>query len=641
MKISTLLLALLILSFQGIATNYYFSTSSGNDQKNDGKTANTAWQSIDKLKTILNLLQAGDSVLFKRNDTFHGQLVLSRSGNISGNIYFGSYGSGCKPVISGTVPVKNWVQTSTNIWEATCTGCNDQVTNFFINGIPQQIGRWPNATDCNKGYLTYEGHRGTSQIIDNQLTDTINWTGAEAVVRRVRWILDRLTIKSHNGTKLQFTTPLDYQFMDGFGYFIQNDPRTLDQQGEWYYNPSVKRFSLYSKTDPNAFVIQVPQIENLVLLNKLNYITIENIKFSGSDKLTMDVNDCKNLIIRNVEFDYSGVNAVDFKASNTIVFESNLINHTNNNAFVQTSCRNFVMRNNVVKNTAMIAGMGLGADGQYNAVQIGGSNLLVEYNKIDSVGYIGLNFSGDTLVIKNNIISNFCMTKDDGGGLYTWSNGAVNYSRKLIGNILLNAVGAPEGSGWPGVAAEGIYIDDRSANVDIIGNTVYRCGNNGIYIHNANHINLTGNTIYDNNVQLVMRHDPIASKYPITNCVVDSNIFVAREASQIVASIETFGNTFSDMGLFDHNAYCRPFDDCFTIYAKDELGSTLSLDHWQSKHQQDLHSYKSPISISEYKVIDVKSSNFFSHSEPTSDIERWSSRSKYNNHKVVFEKGDW
>ena len=626
------------------ATSYYISSSSGNDLLNDGKTINTAWQSIDKLKTVLNLLMPGDSVFFKCNDTFTGQLILNRSGNAPKNIYFGSFSSGKKPVITGTATITTWNRTSTNIWESASTDCGSQVTNFFINNIPQQIGRWPNVTEPNKGYLSYESHKGTNQITDDQLTNAIDWTGAEAVVRRVRWILDRLTIKSHTTNTLLFTTNVGYEFLNGFGYFIQNDPRTLDQQGEWYYNPVNKKFNIYSEIDPNTFTTTATQLDNLIKISGRNYITIENLDFYGSGKLTMDIDNCNKITIRNNEFNYSGENAVDLNASNNILFESNLINHTNNNAFIQNGCKNFVMRDNVIKNTALVAGMGLGADGQYNAVQLSGSNLLVEYNTIDSVGYIGLNFNGDTLLIKNNVISNYCMTKDDGGGLYTWSNGTTNYSRKLIGNILMNAIGAPEGSGWSGVAAEGIYIDDRSSNVDIIGNSVYKCGNNGIYIHNANYINIKENTVYDNNIQLRMSHDNIAPTFPITNSAVESNVFVSRDTGQLVASYETVDNGLSAIGTFDYNYYCRPLDDKLVIKtsyfnATSENGLN-TLDSWRSMFNKDQHSGKSPIVVEEYKFIGVKSLNYFLNSDFETNISNWSTSAKYNNSRITLAKGE-
>ena len=644
MKRTTYLLFILLAFSQAKGTNYYLSSSSGSDL-NDGKSTNTAWKSFTKLKTVLTALQPGDSVLFKCGDTFFGQLVLSRSGSASKNIYFGSYDSGKKPVISGTIPVINWTETKTNVWEASCPEAGTKVSNFFISGIPQQIGRWPNASDPNKGYLSYETHSGTNQITDNQLPNTVNWTGAEAVVRRVRWILDRLTIKSQNSGTLQFTTNVGYEFLDGFGYFIQNDPRTLDQQGEWYFKPSTKTFTLYSETDPNTFVIEATKLDNLIKLSAVNDITIENLQFFGSGKLTMQVQNCNRLTIRNNEITFSGENGIEFYASNNVLFESNLINHTNNNAFIQNECKKFVMRNNTIKNTALVAGMGLGSDGQYNAVQFSGTNILAEHNTIDSVGYLGFAFGGDTVLIKNNVISNYCMTKDDGGGLYTWNDGkVVNRSRKLIGNILMNAIGAPEGSAWPGVAAEGIYIDDRSANVDIIGNTVYNCGNNGIFIHNANHIKVTGNTSYNNGKQFWMMHDNIAPSFPITDCVVDSNILVSRDANQLVAKFQTIDNGILNLGTFDYNLYCRPLDDKLVIQTEYVNGTSVSealtLEDWQLKYLKDQHSGKSPITVDPYKILAVKSSNLFTNSAFEGSTSGWSYWANYNNGKIVVAKSE-
>lgn len=644
MKPTILILAILLTFAKSNGTNYYLSSSLGNDLLNNGKTANTAWQSITKLKTVLSVLQPGDSVFFKCNDTFTGQLILSKSGNAARNIWFGSYGSGTRPVISGTTTVSNWTQTGTNIWEATCADAGTKVTNFFINGIPQQIGRWPNVTDPDKGYLSYESHSGTNQITDNQLTNAVNWAGAEAVVRRVRWILDRLTIQSHTANTLLFTTNVSYEFLDGFGYFIQKDPRTLDQQGEWYFNPASKKFSLYTETDPNLFITKATQLDNLIKISGLSYITIENLQLIGAGKLALQVQNCNQLMFKNLEINYSGENGVDIYASNNVLFESNLINHTNNNALIVNGCKKLVMRNNVIKNTALVAGMGLGADGQYNAVQLNGTNLLAEYNTIDSVGYIGMNFSGDTLIIKNNLISNYCMTKDDGGGLYTWSDGKKNYSRKLIGNIVMNAIGAPEGSAWPGVAAEGIYIDDRSTYVDVIGNTAFNCGNNGIFIHNANHINIRGNTSYNNGNQLWMVHDPIALTFPITNCIVDSNLLVSRDADQLVAKFQTSDNGISIMGTFDHNWYCRPLDDKLTIQTEYVNGASfneaLTLEDWQSKYLKDEHSGKSPIAIAPYTIGGVKSPNLFTNSSFDGGTSGWSTWANYNNSKIAIAKGE-
>lgn len=626
---------LLLLYFASLhAANYYISSSNGSDT-NDGKTVQTAWKSLSKLNINKNLLQPGDSVLFRCNDTLVGQILVSKSGNSSKSICFGSYGSGNKPIISGKTTAKNWVQSSANLWIASCPDCNGNVTNFFITGIPQQIGRWPNISEPNKGYRTFTSHIGLNQIIDKTLPDSIDWTGAEAVVRRVRWVLDRLTIKAQKNDTLQFKNSVSYEFLDGFGYFIQNDPRTLDQQGEWYFNPANKQFTIYSGIDPNTLRTETTKVDTLIKLTGVKYITVENLRFDGSGKIAMFMNNCKTISISDNDFTCSGENGIVMNNSDGVIFENNLINHTNNNAFVQNNCNNFTMRNNTIKNTALIPGMGVGADGQYLGVSLSGKKSLIEYNIIDSVGYIGLTFGGDSIVIKNNVISNYCMTKDDGGGIYTWNSGSpINYSRKVIGNIIFNAIGAPEGSGWSGVAAEGIYMDDRSPNVDIMDNTVFNCGDFGIFIHNSNHINVKRNVVYNNETQLFMGHDNIAPTFPIKNCNIDSNTFVSKFANQPVLSLHTIDNGISDLGSFDYNYYCRPLDDSYVMDISYNNGvdtETHTLESWRSQYNKDLHSGKSPISIAAYTINGVNSSNYITNGTFTNNTNGWYCWANYNN----------
>ena len=635
----------IILQVNLFGKNYYVSSTSGNDANTDvqAQNKNTPWKSIDKVNSMMSLFSAGDSILFKRGDVFTGALIITKSGSSVANIVFGTYGTGEKPCINGTSNITGWTETSPHLWEASCTDCGTKVTNFFINNRPQQIGRWPNVTDPNKGYLTYESHSGTNQITDEQLTGSIDWTGAEAVVRRTRWILDRLIIKSHQGTTLTFTTNVSYEFINGFGYFIQNDPRTLDQEGEWYYNPNNKRLLVYYPSDLNSQKTEANYVSTLLKIWGQNYITVENLCLKGSLSLSLDVNNCKNIKISNVDILYAGENAVSITNCDYVTFENNLINHTNNNAFQCHQCNYATIRNNRIKNTALVAGMGLGGDGQYNANYMAGKNVLFEKNIVDSVGYIGVSYGGDSITLRNNVISNYCMTKDDGGGLYTWSDGTkTNYCRKLIGNIVFNAIGAPEGSGWTGVAAEGIYVDDRSANVDITGNTVFNCGNNGIVIHNSNHINIIDNTVYDNDNQLIFVHDDLAPSFPITNCTMNNNIFFARQINQMVAKFQAGNSSIDLLGNFDYNYYCRPFDDNLVIYASSNTTnpSIMDLTEWQTTCQKDSHSKKSPRTYLPYKVDNLIGPNLFTNGTFDKNISGWYCWANYNNCVAEFDNTD-
>ncbi len=81
-----------------IPQKYYVSSSMGDDA-NLGTSPEKAWSSLDRVSE--QLLNPGDSVLFKSGDTFIGQLQINRSGTKDNLLYFGRYGEGELPILDG------------------------------------------------------------------------------------------------------------------------------------------------------------------------------------------------------------------------------------------------------------------------------------------------------------------------------------------------------------------------------------------------------------------------------------------------------------------------------------------------------------------------------------------------------------
>src|SRR4051812_36948298 len=102
-----LLTLLLVNSIAAYATNYYFSSVSGDDSRslNEAQNSQTPWKSLSKLNAIMPLLAAGDIVSFKSGEVFDGTILLTKSGTSNSPITFTSYGAGAKPVISGFLKV--------------------------------------------------------------------------------------------------------------------------------------------------------------------------------------------------------------------------------------------------------------------------------------------------------------------------------------------------------------------------------------------------------------------------------------------------------------------------------------------------------------------------------------------------------
>jgi len=100
------------------------------------------WQTINKVNT--EALLPGDSVLFKRGETWRGQLIPQSGSNVS-EIFYGAYSSGDKPMILGSINKSNtsdWVDQGANIWESTQVFFTDVGNIIFDNELSVGFKKW-------------------------------------------------------------------------------------------------------------------------------------------------------------------------------------------------------------------------------------------------------------------------------------------------------------------------------------------------------------------------------------------------------------------------------------------------------------------------------------------------------------------
>ncbi|MDX2072278.1 MAG: right-handed parallel beta-helix repeat-containing protein [Haliscomenobacter sp.] len=566
------LLTLLILSsaLNSFATNYYFSSQTGDDSRSpqQARNAQTPWKTIAKLNAFFSQLQPGDSVLFKRGEVFSGGIQIVKSGSTSLPIVLAAYGSGAAPVINGFTNISTWTSVGGGIYESPVINTPGNVNMVAINNTSYAMGRYPNADASNKGFLTFEGH-GNLHIIDNQLPASPTWNNGELVVRTSRWTIERVPITTTTKSRINYSKDTDYDLEDGYGYFIQNHIKTLDQFGEWYYNPSTKKLNVFFGTkSPTSYNVQIATT-NTLIESKANDIVIANLVIKGANQYGVYSNaaNLKNLRIKNTKILFSGIDAIRvFNCSNFVLENSEITNSNSIAVNLKYDASNAVLTNNKIRNTGIFPGM-ITENQAYGIISYT-KGFKAEYNHIVKTGYVGIRFAGDNNLIKNNYIDTFCLVIDDGSGIYTWTGKAnTTFSnRSVIGNIVLNGLGAPEGTNRSDyAAAEGIYLDDNATNVDVIGNTVAHCVNNGIYIHNARNIKIQNNTLYNNKVQIKTVHDDLGS--PITNAVFTANHFFSKSTDQTTFYFKSDVNDFAKMGSFSGNYYSRPFDENLTIMA--------------------------------------------------------------------------
>ena len=614
----TCLIALLFLVFGFTANARTYYVSNSGDDSNSGTDASSPWQTLNKVNSFKGFV-AGDNILFRRGDTFYGGITASNAGRSGNPITYGAYGSGAKPLITGFTSVTSWTNKGGNIWES-----SNEVSSLptlkmvVVNGVNTPMGRYPNASTSYPflpNFFHFQSHTGTgngnSSITSNSLSGGSNWTGAEVVVRTNSWTYDKQTIRSQSGSTLNYVGE-SAGISDDWGFFIQNDLKTLDVQNEWYYNPSTKKISIYSAGMPTS--VQVSSIETLFYLYSntpsFNSTNVDNINFIGANTNALWISGNLTFSVTNCDVSHSGFEGM-------LLYGGGIQNGTiNNNTFSNCGSSGIFAGgtvNSLTIKSNKIVGSGIISAYKPNDYTNGGitstaPGSLIQYNTVDSSAYCGIEFKGENVQVRNNFVNHSNMVRDDGGGIYT---GYKNEGGKIIdGNIILNAVGNTNGGpSDKQSAAYGIFIDDFGNNISITNNTIANCTMAGINLHGTKNVTVTNNTAYNNGVpgwgngNLFVQADAGPFTSYVRDNSVTNNIFFAKSQNQ--SSIKYYAdpngdNNVTSFGTIDYNYYAKPINASTAVTSQQGIGKgDMSLSQWQSLSGKDANSKESPKAITD------------------------------------------
>jgi hypothetical protein len=622
------------------AATYYVSSSTGNDAY-DGLSTGAPFKNISKVNSLN--LQPGDRVLFKCGDIWRADpLVLSKSGTAVASIEFSSYPAGCadQPLLSGARPVTAWVLDSGNRYRADLPLVDfpKGINQLFRNGQRLTLGRWPNLDALDAGYTFVDAHTtGSNQITDNQLPAG-NWAGAIVHIKNIRWsMLDRL-VTSSSGTTLTLNQDLSclvfgWGSCTGWGYFINNSLNTLDQDGEWYYDPSARRVYLYatgglpsniegsvvledtgdltqggimlSDGGPTAYVI----LDNLAVKNWFNHGlgTPGGMNNDIYHHLTV-----RNLTIQDVNA--AGVNLSSWlerpsngrkglRGGHHLLFANNLIDGAN--AFGVTGYfAESTFEDNTLQNIALVKNLGksgMGCDITWDEctengdgfrirsldVRDSGFGNLLRYNHFAKIGYNGVDVFGPENRLEYNFITQACYTKADCGAVRTFGSDSLSstdvYNLHLVNNIIVDIPGNVDGC-HAGRAAfgMGLYIDNYSRDVETSGNTVISTTISGI-LYQRSTGTVTGNTVYNasSGTEYSAQIDLGGSE---TRVSLSNNVLYGLKSNAWTLYTSSLGNILSS----DYNYFFHPYVSKHIAYGPSWTRATFA--QWQSLSGRDSHS---------------------------------------------------
>ena len=597
----TIVLFFLFFAVQASATTYYFSTTDGDDSRTatQAQNSSTPWKTLTKASSLT--LAAGDRLLFKCGNVFFGTLKINNSGTAASPITIGAYGAGARPVFTGLVAVSNWTNASGNIWESNII--SEAPTAFrptvvMVNGVLTPIGRYPNANAANKGYLTYESVSGNTSISDNELSGTPNWTGAEVVIRKSHYVIDVGKITTHSGNMLSYTGTSDNNPTPGYGYFIQNDIRTLDQQNEWYFDAAAKKLKMYATTAPAAVKVAVQKSLIDATAGIRHYITIDGLALQGSYGAAIAfAGSAAGVTIQNCDLSNIGGFGIHINnCINAVVKQNTLTNILCGGIASSGNGTGNYVGYNTLKNIEYVPGAGPNGAG-LSAINNSGANTVTEYNTVTNCAYIAIKPGGTNSHTRYNVLDFFCMWKDDGGAIYRRSGISGQSNIRIYNNIIRNGGICKEGTNSPNSLTEGIYCDDYENGILVYNNTLYNLPHSAIYLHNTTNIKVSGNTIYNCPLGFRVRG---ATDFTFTG----GNVVFSKTTTDYLMHLYTSSGDIGGMGTIDSNYLYQPFLSTGLLRAENPNGKNYSFLNWRTSYPVfDAHSLFNATAIADTSLI--------------------------------------
>ncbi len=187
---------------------------------------------------------------------------------------------GESPIISGGKKVTGWKKEG-KIWKVHFDG--DSVKMLVVNGKRQLLARTPD-----EGYFVPPAiSASTSELYFNP-GEIKNWDGIEdnRIVMLLRWHTGINSIVSVDEKKgiAGFKSPQEGVVIVPPRYYIENVKALLDTPGEWFFDKKSKELSYIPEAginDPNDAVIEIPKINNLIIVKGETEKPVRNLRFYG------------------------------------------------------------------------------------------------------------------------------------------------------------------------------------------------------------------------------------------------------------------------------------------------------------------------------------------------------------------------
>jgi parallel beta-helix repeat protein len=598
-----LLIVIILHSVQLSATTYYVSAT-GNDL-NTGKNPAQAWKTLNKVNNLVP--KPGDSILFRRGDSWSGSISVNMFGREDAPIVYGAFGSGPKPKIYGSEIIKGWTKHSGNIYKA---AFDKEINQLFVDDEKMRVARFPN-----RGYVTISSVIDNKKFSSDDLPLGIDYAGAVWFGRTGYYHTPVHKVVTSMSGKLTLDDVPQKDLNEGEGFILMNKLTFLDEAGEWCYDASAGIVYLWlPKGDsPDNYNIRGSIHKYGFYARSKNNIVIRDFEISQQAFAGIDFEDSKNWKIIGNDFVFPDAYGINNESSGDNHFISKNKIAGANHLGIQLRIDFSEVSDNEILQTGLFNNLGITGNGRFyfgSAVFIRGKKNILKYNRIIDVNYNGIFFAGPENTVAYNYIKNICMVKGDGGGIYTTQPGSNPTTGSVVShNIVINSVGNKDGFTSKVSFGEGIYIDESAHGVTVEYNTVYKTSNAGIKLHKTDGNIVRFNTIMDARYSLQVLESSGSTPAIISNNIMYSTsngcvdnyeprqLFVRTSSPNAILENNVYRNSYESKGIFRDQDYCsfkdwqekKGYDSGSQYYGNKLLpGETERLFYNDTKHTKTI-----------------------------------------------------
>ena len=275
-------------------------------------------------------------------------------------------------------------------------------------------------------------------------------------------------------------------------YHFQNALEELDAPGEWFYDKRSGLLYFWPFVPLASREVRLPVLDGFIKAKAAaKNITISGLSFTGCVGSAITFEGAENCTLTRCTITKTGAfngSGVGVSGGKNVRISRNEISFTGSNG---------VSLNGGDRKT--LKGPGHIAEdnhihhiGVFNknacGIAMNGVDLTAAHNHIHDGPRMGVQMSGNNLIVEFNHLHHLCMETQDGGAIYTGGRDWISSrGSKWRYNLIHDIVGC--GQEAKGLVHPwftfGLYPDDNTGGLDVVGNIVYRVAYTPIHMHNS------------------------------------------------------------------------------------------------------------------------------------------------------------